>query len=292
MSRNLDVALLRTFVHIVESGSMTATAAQLHMTQGAVSQQIKRLEEALGCAVLERDRRGIRLTTEGRRLLDRAAKMVALNDQIWADMRMPEMRGKVRLGVPYDLIGTHLPRVLQAYARSYPNVEVSLVSGTSIELRETLAKGKLDLALVEERLGAGEGEGECLAVDRLVWVGQHAGNAYSKRPLPVCLAQETCVFRPAIFDALERNAIEWRVVFDGAGLEAIALTLRSGLAVTAWLATTVPPDLDIIDADAGLPALPDFAIRLMTGKGASSQPCDVMAACIRQAYRERQPAEK
>jgi DNA-binding transcriptional LysR family regulator len=290
MPRNLDIALLRTFVHIVESGSMTATAAQLHMTQGAVSQQIKRLEEALGCAVLERDRRGIRLTTEGRRLLDRATKMVAINDQIWADMRMPEMRGKVRLGVPYDLVGTHLPRALQSYARSYPNVEVSLVSGTSVELREALAKGKLDLALVEERLGASEGE--YLAVDRLVWVGQRAGNAYTKRPLPICLAQETCVFRPAIFDALERHAIEWRVVFDDAGIDAIALTLRSDLAVTAWLATTVPADLAIIDPDAGLPALPDFAIRLMEGKGVSSQPCDAMAVCIRQAYRERQPAEK
>lgn len=285
MPRNLDVALLRTFIHVAESGSMTATAIQLHMTQGAVSQQIKRLEEALGCAVLERGKRGIHLTTEGRRLLDKATQMVALNDEIWTDMCMPKMHGKVRLGVPYDLVGTHLPRALQDYARSYPDVDVSLVSGSSTELQEALVKGKLDLALVEEPLGSTEGE--YLATERLVWVAQRGGNAYAKRPLPICLVSETCVFRPAIFAALERSNIEWRIVFDNASIEATSLTVRSDLAVTAWLASTVPADLDILDAASGLPALPDYAIRLHIAKGIASPACEAMASIIRQEYGER-----
>lgn len=284
MPRNLDVTLLRTFVDIVETGNMTTTAARLHMTQGAVSQQVRRLEELLGCAVLERDKRGIRLTAAGRRLLDGATKMIALNDRIWSDMRMPEMSGKVRLGVPYDLVGTHLPRALQSYARSYPNVEVSLISGTSTELREAMLKGRLDLALIED--GVDSVEGECLAVDRLVWVGQHAGNAYTRRPLPICLGPETCVFRPAIFSALQNHDMPWRVVFDDASIEAIALSLRSDLAVTTWLASTVPGDLDIIDATSGLPVLPDFSIRLLSGKNASMPACAAMAAIISQSYRE------
>ena len=56
MLRNLDTALVRTFVTVADKASMTAAANALHLTQGAVSQQIKRLEEALGCSLFERDR--------------------------------------------------------------------------------------------------------------------------------------------------------------------------------------------------------------------------------------------
>jgi DNA-binding transcriptional LysR family regulator len=49
MSQNLDLDLIRTFVTVADSGSMTVAANLLHMTQGAVSQQIKRLEDGLGC---------------------------------------------------------------------------------------------------------------------------------------------------------------------------------------------------------------------------------------------------
>ena len=59
MARNLDVSLVRTFVAVAERASMTAAANALHLTQGAVSQQVKRLEDALGRSLFERDRRGL-----------------------------------------------------------------------------------------------------------------------------------------------------------------------------------------------------------------------------------------
>ena len=65
MIRNLDTALVRTFVTVADKASMTAAANALHLTQGAVSQQVKRLEETLGCSLFERDRRGLRLTRSG-----------------------------------------------------------------------------------------------------------------------------------------------------------------------------------------------------------------------------------
>lgn len=51
MTRNFDISLIRTFAAVADHGSMTIAANTLHMTQGAVSQQIKRLEDALGCAL-------------------------------------------------------------------------------------------------------------------------------------------------------------------------------------------------------------------------------------------------
>ncbi len=86
MTRNLDTGLVRTFVAVSDKASMTAAANALHLTQGAVSQQVKRLEEMLGCSLFERDRRGLRLTPPGERLFSQARKLLALHDEIWAEM--------------------------------------------------------------------------------------------------------------------------------------------------------------------------------------------------------------
>ncbi len=283
MPRNLDVGLLRTFIHVADAGSMTVAANRLHMTQGAVSQQIKRLEETFGHVVLERGKQGLRLTDEGERLLGKARKLVKLNDEIWSDMRTPEISGQVRLGVPYDLIGTHLPEVLQGYARSYPDVDISLVSGSSPELVDALGAGKIDLALVEEP--AGSATGECLMIEPLVWVAARDGRASEMRPLPLCLVSETCVFRPAIFAALESANIEWRVVFENSSIEATATTVRADLAVTAWLASTIPPGLDILGVESGLPSLPNFSIALHVPQSGASPAVTAMATCIREAFK-------
>ena len=108
MNRNFDITLIRTFAAVADQGSMTVAANMLHMTQGAVSQQIKRLEDMLGCALFERDRRGLRLTEAGERLLGNARRLLTLNDEIWDDMTERPVRGSVRLGVPYDLVGATL----------------------------------------------------------------------------------------------------------------------------------------------------------------------------------------
>lgn len=283
--RNLDISLLRTFLHVAECGSMTVAASRLHMTQGAVSQQIKRLEEMFGYTVLERGKQKASLTPEGQRLLVRAAKLVALNDEIWSDMRTPEIFGQVKLGVPYDLVGTLLPAALKNFSRAYPNVDISLTSGSSNDLADALSRGKVDLALIEEP--AASAAGEWLSTERLVWVGQRGGSAYSKRPLPICLVSETCVFRPAIFNALKSKGIECRIVFDNASIEATAATVRTDLAVTAWLASTVPADLEVLRSASGLPALPDYAVTLHMPTSGVGAPVLAIADVIRQAYAER-----
>jgi DNA-binding transcriptional LysR family regulator len=260
MIRNLDMALIRTFVTVADKASMTAAANALHLTQGAVSQQVKRLEEALGSSLFERDRRGLRLTHSGERLFGKGKRLLGLNDEIWAEMVGTAVTGQVRLGVPYDLVGTLLAPVLKTYAETYPQVEISLVCASSPELAAGLAAGTIDLAVIEERVGPTAGE--CLAIDRLVWVGAKGGIARAKRPLPVSLVADTCAFRPAVLSALSEHGLEWRTVFENGNIDATTATVRSDLAVTTWLASTVPADLDILPFDSGLPLLPNFAINL------------------------------
>ena len=114
MIRDLDMTLIRTFVTTADKASMTAAANALHLTQGAVSQQVKRLEEVLGQSLFERDRRGLRLTRSGERLLDKATRLLRLNDEILTEIKGGVVAGQVRIGVPYDLVGTLLAPVLKA----------------------------------------------------------------------------------------------------------------------------------------------------------------------------------
>ena len=260
MIRNLDTTLVRTFVMAADKASMTAAANALHLTQGAVSQQIRRLEDLLGCALFERDRRGLRLTGPGERLFDKARRLLSLNDEIWGDMTREAVGGRLRLGVPPDLAGNWLAPVLKAYAEACPHVEVSLVCAASPDLAAQLAGGAIDLAVIEEPVGPSAGE--CLAIERLVWVGARGGAASAKRPLPLSMVSETCAFRLAILGSLRAEGVAWRSVFENGAIEATRATVAADLAVTAWLASTVPADLAILDTESGLPSLPSFAINL------------------------------
>jgi DNA-binding transcriptional LysR family regulator len=260
MTQNLDLHLVRTFVAVADYGSMTVAANCLHLTQGAVSQQIKRLEESFACSLFEREGRRLQLTQVGERFLGKAKRLLGMNDQILADMTTRPLQGPLRLGIPYDLVGSCFPPIFKAFVEEYPFVEVSLMCGTSPELSKALANGSLDLAVIEAAVD--EATGECLWVERLVWVGAHGGIAHLKRPLPISMVAESCAFRPAVLQALRENNLEWRTVFESGNIEATSATVRSDLGITAWLASTVPGDLDILGLDTGLPALPNFAVSL------------------------------
>ncbi|MDH6230256.1 DNA-binding transcriptional LysR family regulator [Mesorhizobium soli] len=260
MVRNIDIALLRAFTAAAEQRSMTAASQILHLTQGAISQQVARLEALVGAPLFFRERRGLRLTPLGERLLDKAGRLLALNDEIWTDIQGGAINGIARFGVPYDLVGTLIAPALKAFAQECPQVELSLVCEASETLARNVARGELDFGVLEEP--AANAKGECLAVDRLVWAGTRGGVAHTKNPLPVSLVAETCAFKPAVLSALEQQGREWRTVFENGTLDATMATVRADLAISAWLSSTVPADLEILGPAAGLPDLPAFAITL------------------------------
>ncbi len=270
MTRNLDINLVRTFVAVADHGSMTVAANSLHLTQSAVSQQIKRLEQMFDCALFERDGRRLTLTPSGERFLGKAKRLLGMNDEIWADMSTQPIEGTIRVGVPYDLVESYFTSIFKTFAEACPYVGVSLRCGTSTELSKALASGSLDIAVIEEV--ADEATGECLRIEQLVWAGARGGIAHVKRPLPISMVAETCSFRPIVLQALRERNVEWRTVFESGNIEATTATVRSDLAVTAWLASTVPAGLDILSRTAGLPPLPNFAISLhMSSDGPAIQ---------------------
>lgn len=260
MTRNLDLDLIRTFVAVADSGSMTVAANLLHMTQGAVSQQIKRLEDLLDCLLFVRKARKLDLSREGEQFLVKARRLLKLNDEIWNDMTAQPLRGALRVGVPYDLV-TPLVPAMKAFAEAHPHVDVSLVCAASPRLSEAVDDGQVDVSLIEYL--ADEAVGEVVRVEPLVWVAGRGSDAWQKRPLPLSMVDERCAFRPVVLGALADAGIAWRTVFESGNIEATAATVRAGLAITAWLVSTVPADLETLAPHAvGLPVLPPFAICL------------------------------
>lgn len=259
MVRTLDLSLIRTFVAVADHGNMTVAANSLHLTQGAVSQHIRRLENQLGRVLFERSRCGVSLSPVGERLLGRARHLMTVNAEIWDEVGEGAIKGKLRLGVPPDLVGTSIAPALKLYSEAHPQVELSLICSGSKELMIALKKGELDLAIIEAPFS--QTTGECLTVDRLVWVGNRGGNAFRRQPLPVSMVARTCAFRPVIMDALHKSKITWRIAFEAESIEATTATVCADLAITACLLSTVPANLSVL-SNADLPDLGSFSISL------------------------------
>ena len=141
MTRNLDITSLRSFVAIADAGGVTRAAGFLNLTQSAVSMQIKRLEDMLGCAVLDRSARKVQLTAAGEALLSYARRMLVLNDEVFGRLTQTQHEGEVVLGVPHDIVYPVIPQILRRFAAEYPRMKVTLLSSFTRVLKGQFSRG-------------------------------------------------------------------------------------------------------------------------------------------------------
>lgn len=278
---HIDLALLRAFVEVADTGSMSVASERLHVTQGAVSQRIKRLEAFLGCQLLTRDAQGSRLTGQGQSLLPDARRLLRMNDRLCARMGDRASADPVRLGLPFDMAGAPLAPLLKAFGEAFPWAEVKIVSASSLDIVQAFANGELDLALSQGPVSVALGER--LAVDQLVWLGNEAVSA--RRPLPLCFLTANCAFRDTVSQRLDEAGTACKVVFENASVDTTLSMVINDLAVTPWLRSLVPVEAKGLVLDAGLPVLPDIAIRLQVESNASPA-VSGLAQIIRDHYRQ------
>lgn len=255
---NLDPVCLRAFVTVADTGSFTAAAQRLLRGQSAVSLQVRRLEEQLGQRLLDRGPRHAVLTPEGERIIARARRLLALNDELLASVAEPELGGVVRLGVPEDFATTHLPAILAEFARSHPRVALEVTCELTLPLLDRFGAGEFDLVLVK-RLGGGQGAvGEEIVLrEQLVWAGP-AGASFSDdpaAPVPLVCSPRPCVLRDLATRALENAGRPWRIAYSCGSLAGNHAAVRAGLGIAPLPLEMVPGDLAVL-ADEGLPSLP------------------------------------
>lgn len=117
---DFDPTLLRAFVAVKETGGFTRAAQRLHLTQSAVSHQIRRLEEQVGRPLLYRTTRTLTLTEDGNDFLQHAEQILASLDALSRRFQPSPVCGVVRFGVPETFLGERLPQLLSRFARAFP----------------------------------------------------------------------------------------------------------------------------------------------------------------------------
>ncbi|TMV07834.1 LysR family transcriptional regulator [Ruegeria sediminis] len=280
--RNLDITTLRSFVAVADHGGVTRAAGFLHLTQSAVSMQLKRLEELLGLELLDRSGRTIALTASGEQLLAYARRMVALNDEVIGRLTDQAFEGEVVLGVPHDIVYPAIPRVLQRFSADFPRVKVQLISSYSLQLKEMFQRGECDLILTTEAAGA-EGS-ETVADLPLRWIGAPGGCAWRQRPLRLAVGRR-CMFRPQMIAALDAADIPWELAVETENDRAIEATVSADLAVHAMLEGTEAAHLEQIESGGALPELPAHVINLYGGEPGRGAVVEALADLVRQNFR-------
>jgi DNA-binding transcriptional LysR family regulator len=145
------LAAVRTFVQVVESGSLTEAGRRAGLTPSAVSKQISRLEEALGVRLLERTTRSVRATDAGLELCQRTRPLFEAFAEATAAVRdrSRDVRGRIRLSTTPALARTRVVPALAALAAGHPGLDFELVlTGTRLDFFEH----ELDLAVREGAL--------------------------------------------------------------------------------------------------------------------------------------------
>ena len=260
MAAPLDLNLLKTFVAVVESGSLSNAAPRVGRSQSAVSMQMQRLEETVGNQLLVRGPRTVTPNAAGEDFLIYARRLLKLSDEAWASVTRPKETGSVRLGVPDDYAAFLLPPVLSRFAEEHPLVTVELVCEQSTALVKTLAEGRLDLAIVT-RLP--DQPLDVIRLERFVWVASSNHVAWQADPLPVALFEPGCAARMNVLQALGDADRSYRCTYSSASLLGLIAVVQAGLAVAGLAQRSVPQSLRIIGANEGLPALPDLEVGIL-----------------------------
>jgi DNA-binding transcriptional LysR family regulator len=167
----MDIRQLKAFVAIAETGTFTAGAVRVHVTQAAISMQIRQLETESRAQLFIRAPRRVILTEAGEKLLVRAYVILREHDAALEELAAltGAHRGRLRIGSASAMVSADpLPQILRELREAHPRVETSVVSGTSELLVQQVLAGELDAAFVSLTVEARGVQTELLNEEYLV----------------------------------------------------------------------------------------------------------------------------
>jgi len=146
----MEIRALRTFLAVAETGSFTRAGQRLKVSQSAVSQQIRSLEESVGSPLFSRQARNVTVTQAGNVLLPYARQILAKVDDAKAVISDFEGlgRGRIAIGASGPICHHVLPQILREFAARFGKIEIQVISGFSEETLKKTLDGTVDVGVV------------------------------------------------------------------------------------------------------------------------------------------------
>src|SRR4051812_24664436 len=167
----LDLDAVQAFVRIVELGSFTRAAEAMGTTQAAVSLRLKRLEERLGCRLVERTPRYLQLSARGAAFLERARELLAAHDHALAFSA--GTRQRLTVGISDHVAGPELPALIARMNAQDPQLLIEIRIASSGDLLQSFDRRELDTVIV--RLHAGRSGGGNIIPKKKRWCSAAGG---------------------------------------------------------------------------------------------------------------------
>ena len=279
----MNIDQLKTFIAVIETDSFTKAAKTVHLTQSAVSLQIKRLEEELGVSLLNRFAKRFKLTGSGKDLLQYAKQIIQLHDDAILSISNRELLGHIRIGAPEDYISPFLTHILSDFYQAHPQVKVDVISNLSVNLKKAVDQADLDFALCTEMR---EG-GSVVFREPMAWISSATHKQHETQgQLPLAVSYEDCPYRRWAIGGLEAAGRAFRVNYNSPTSTGIMTAVRIGFSVAVLGVTNIPDDLIVVGEEHGLPSLPMAHITLHRAPRPSSPLLLAFEKTIRDTFKK------
>jgi DNA-binding transcriptional LysR family regulator len=274
--RVLGIVPLRSLVAVSDCGGFQRAANSLHLSQGAVSQHVRRLEEAVGKPLVERQGRGSMFTPAGDMLLQEARRILAAHD---AALRLFDVEPDQSLviGSTEHAADHMLPQLRQALLKAMPHREIRFRVDRGLQLREDLACGRIDLALV---FGPAD---DPSATDvghlDLSWYTAPGWSPRPGQPLPLVAFDDPCAIRARALETLDRHGVDAEVACEAPHLAGVQAAVRAGIGVA--LMVTQDRRSDGLVPFEGLPSAAQMEMTLWSRQGLMREVTEETADVLR-----------
>jgi len=310
MKIELPIDLLRTFAAVSETGTFTLAGERRHVTQAAVSMQMKRLEGLIERALFEKNGRQLHLTPAGETLLEHAHRILAVHDKAVAAFADPDLFGRVRFGCAEEYSSRFLPSVLPGFRNCYPRIQVDIKIAPGVELYEWLRKDELDLCLLERipedgsrarrKSKTAAGRAPCSHCDveggtvvhrePVVWVTSRHAAAHEMDPLPLAVYHKGCAYRAWAEESLRAVGRKYWIAFVSPSISSILSAVQAGLAVAPIGLGSMTEGLRQLLPEQGFPLLPISEVSLHRATSADNEVVDCFADYVAESFRSDRKA--
>jgi DNA-binding transcriptional LysR family regulator len=249
----MDIRQLEMFQAVADGGGFTRAAERLHVSQSAVSRQVKLLEEELGSLLLHRHGRRVALTPSGELLLKLANRVQRdIQDAVWQISEDGKLhRGRLRLGGGMTVCLFVLPRLLKRFRRLYREVDLRVTSGTSEAILRLLRNHEVDLGLLTLPIVAADLEVVPVLKEEMVIVtapGHVLARSRSVEPkrlarFPWILFEAGSNSRKVIDQFFLEEEVPAAVAMETENVEIIKAMVASGLGIALIPYSAVAKDL-------------------------------------------------